>query len=140
MKTYFQIALSTLIILIFSFNSFAQTPGKGKITGKVFDKNTNEPMIGLAVAIEGTTIAVPTNFDGQYEFSNLAPGTYKLLFRYVAYNTKVIENVVVTAGKVTNLDVQMEESAQQMQEVVVTSSFKKESIGALYTIQKNNIA
>ncbi len=117
-----------------------ENSSKGKISGKIFDKNNNEPLIGSVVLIEGTTIGTQTNFDGVYELNNLNPGTYKLVFKYVSYETKVIEGITVNAGKVTTLNMSMAESGVALQEVVVTSSFKKESLGAMYTIQKNNIS
>lgn len=112
---------------------------RGKIIGKVIDKSNNEPIIGLVVMIDGTSIGTQTNFDGQYELINLKAGTYKLVFKYLSYNTKIIEGVVVNSGKSTTLNVVMEEQGKQLQEVVVTSTYKKESLGALYTIQKNNV-
>ncbi len=115
-------------------------PATGKIIGKVVDKSNNEPIIGLVIIIDGTTNGVQTNFDGQYEFKNLKPGTYKLVFKYISYNTKIVDGVIVNEGKSTTLNVNMEEQGKQLQEVVITSSFKKESLGTLYTIQKNNIA
>ncbi len=117
-----------------------ESPSKGKITGKIFDKNNNEPLIGSVVLIQGTTIGTQTNFDGEYELSNLNPGTYKLVFKYVSYETKVVDGIVVSAGKATTLNMSMAESGVALQEVVVTSSFKKESLGAMYTLQKNNIS
>ncbi len=134
------ITILVIIINVIGNQSFAQSTTKGKIIGKVIDKTNNEPLIGLIVLVEGTTIGVQTNFDGQYEISNIAPGTYKLIFKYVSYNTKAIDGVVVVAGKTVNMNVAMEENAKSVQEVVITSSYKKESIGSLYTIQKNNIA
>ncbi len=117
-----------------------ENPAKGKIIGKIFDKTNNEPLIGSVVLIEGTSIGTQANFDGEYEISNLAPGTYKLVFKYVSYETKVVEGITVTAGKATTLNMSMAESGVALQEVVVTSSFKKESLGAMYTLQKNNIS
>jgi TonB-dependent receptor len=117
-----------------------ENPAKGKITGKIFDKTNNEPLIGSVVMIEGTTIGTQANFDGEYELPNLAPGTYKLVFKYVSYETKVVEGITVVAGKATTLNMSMAESSKSLQEVVITSSFKKESLGAMYTLQKNNIS
>jgi len=133
--------LYTLILVILaSFTATAEDNGpRGKIIGKVVDKATNEPVIGLVVMIDGTSTGTQTNFDGQYELINLKAGTYKIVFKYISYNTKIVEGVVVNSGKTTTLNVAMEEQGKQIQEVVVTSSYKKESLGALYTIQKNNI-
>ncbi len=135
-----QLILSAIILVISAFNLSAQTTQKGKISGKVFDKNNNEPIIGSVVMIDGTTIGVQTDFDGNYTISNLNPGTYKLVFKYVSYETKSVEGVQVTAGKITNLNMALAENSKAIQEVVVTSTYKKESIGAMYSIQKNNIA
>ncbi len=132
--------LSAIILIISALNLSAQTTLKGKISGKVFDKNNNEPIIGSVVMIDGTTIGVQTDFDGNYIISNLNPGTYKLVFKYVSYETKSVEGVQVSAGKITNLNMALAENSKAIQEVVVTSTYKKESIGAMYSIQKNNIA
>lgn len=127
-------------MILASFTANAEDNGpRGKIIGKVVDKATNEPVIGLVVMIDGTSTGTQTNFDGQYELINLKAGTYKVVFKYISYNTKIVEGVVVNSGKSTTLNVAMEEQGKQLQEVVVTSSYKKESLGALYTIQKNNI-
>ncbi len=129
-----------LIIILGTFIAKAEDNGpRGKIIGKVVDKATNEPIIGLVVLIEGTTTGTQTNFDGQYELINLKAGTYKLVFKYISYNTKIVEGIVVNAGKTTTLNITMEEQGKQLNEVVVTSTYKRESLGALYTIQKNNV-
>lgn len=132
--------------MVFAFMQVAiaqagnENPSRGKIVGKIFDKTNNEPLIGSVVLIDGTSIGTQTNFDGEYEISNLNPGTYKLVFKYVSYETKVVEGITVVAGKATTLNMSMAESGVALQEVVVTSSFKKESLGAMYTLQKNNIS
>lgn len=136
------LSLSVLFTFLFSFqsyHSFAQT-SKGKIAGKVTDSNTGEDLIGLAVIIEGTTIGVQTNIEGRYSLENLEAGNYTLLFRYISYGTKKIENIVVNAGQVTELNVTVAEEKSAINEVVITSTFQKESINALYSIQKNNVS
>lgn len=135
-----------MIITVFAIVQVAvaqagnESSSKGKISGKIFDKTNNEPLIGSVVLVEGTTIGTQTNFDGVYEINNLSPGTYKLVFKYVSYETKIVDGIVVSAGKVTTLNMSMAESGVALQEVVVTSSFKKESLGAMYTLQKNNVS
>lgn len=111
----------------------------GKISGKVFDQTSNETLIGLAVVVQGTTLAAPTNIEGRYELK-LAPGKYTVVFKYIGYTTKTISDVEVKPGEVTELNVALQDAAVQKQEVVVSASYKQESISALYSIQKNNIA
>lgn len=127
--------VSALAILISV--AYAQT---GKIAGKVSDKATSETLIGLTVGIDGTTKGTSTDIEGRYTLI-LSPGTYTLTFRYIGYQTKTITGVVVNEGKVSNLDVIVEEAAtQSLNEVVVTATYKQESVGALYAQQKNAIS
>ena len=45
---------------------------QGFVEGKVFDGGDHEPMIGVTVAIEGTTNAVTTDIDGHLFFTKQA--------------------------------------------------------------------
>ena len=127
----------SLILIIFSTNVFAQT---GKISGKVTDKSTGETLIGLTVGIDGTTKGAITDIEGRYILSGLAAGKYNISFRYLGYQTKTITGVEVKNNVIT-LDVIMEETAaQSLNEVVVTASYRQETVGALYAKQKNNIS
>ncbi len=128
------------LLLFFSVNVnlvFAQV---GKVAGQVMDKKTGETLIGLTVKVKGTTQGVATDVEGRYVLPGLIPGKYTLDFSYIGYPTKSISEVMVTAGKVTSLDVVMEESAgQQLAEVVVTATARQESISGLYAKQKANV-
>lgn len=124
------------LIMLTAISAWAQN---GKIIGKVSDKSFNEPIAGLPVVVKGSQKVAPTNVDGRYELS-LAPGTYTLEFKYISYKTKTVAEVEVKAGKVTELNVVMDDAATELGEVVVTSSYKKETVNALYSLQKNNIS
>ncbi|RRN77857.1 TonB-dependent receptor, partial [Pseudoxanthomonas sp. SGD-10] len=128
-----------LLMFIFSTQLvFGQT---GKIAGKVLDKQNGETLIGLSVGIDGTTKGVITDVQGAYVIAGLAPGKYTLNFRYLGYQTKQVTGVEVKSGQVVTLDVQMETSSiQQLKEVVVTASYRNETVGALYAQQKNSIS
>ncbi|POY38448.1 TonB-dependent receptor [Solitalea longa] len=124
------------LVLLTAVTAWAQN---GKIIGKVSDKTFNEPIAGLPVIIKGSQKVAPTSVDGRYEF-NLAPGTYTLEFKYISYKTKTISEVEVKADKVTELNVVLDDAATELGEVVVSSTYKKETVNALYSLQKNNIS
>nr|WP_233166805.1 TonB-dependent receptor [Pedobacter sp. ASV2] len=132
----FKRAALTVFALTISVLSYAQT---GKISGTVTDKKTGETLIGVTVKIKGTPKGMATDVDGKYSISGLATGKYDLIFQYVGYTGKDISEIEVGVGKVTTLNVVLEESgSQNLSEVVVRGSFKKESINALYAQQKNS--
>lgn len=125
-----------IVLLVPSLSLLAQTTGK--IAGKVTDKSHGDALIGVTVLASGTNAGAVTDVDGHYQLS-IAPGTYTVNFKYIGYNTKSITGVVVKAAATTSLDIILDEpSSKSLQEVVVTASYKQESINALYTAQKNN--
>ncbi len=130
------IRIATLLLLFISTATFAQT---GRLVGKVTDAKTGETLIGVPVVVQGTTTAVPTNIEGRYEM-RLSPGVYTIDYKYIGYQTKSISGVVINLNAITELNVILEEESLTLGEVVIVSTFKQESVNALYSIQKNNIS
>ncbi len=74
--------LVTLMVVCFTFPALAQ---KITVSGTVSDP-TGEPLIGASVVVQGETMGVATDFDGNYTIS--APSDGVLVFSYVGYDTK----------------------------------------------------
>lgn len=129
-------AFFTLLIVMASAAVFGQ--GTGKISGTVSDKKTGETIIGASVKIAGTTKAVGTDVEGRYVIGGLTPGKYTVEVSFVTYSKKNITDIEVTANNVTSVNVILEESSQTLNQVVITSSVKQESVNALYASQKNS--
>ncbi|SMO74915.1 TonB-dependent receptor [Solitalea koreensis] len=138
MKNFSILKCAVCLIILFAGLSVSKVNAQqtGKIIGKVTDKAFNEPLVGLAVSIKGSSKVAPTNVEGRYGFK-LAPGKYTLVFQYISYQTKTVTDVEVRAGQVTELNVVMNDAATALKEVVVTSSAKKESTNSLIQFQKN---
>lgn len=113
----------------------------GSIVGKLTDKElNNEPLAFANVLLKGTTKGTTSDFDGLYEISGLDPGTYTVVFSYLGYETVEIPNIVVEAGKVTNISVPMSASeGMTLDEVVVVTVARKDSETALLLDQKRAI-
>ncbi len=109
----------------------------GSIRGKVYDNADNEPLIGAAVTISGTTTGNATDFDGNYTISNLKPGTYTLSISYISYKTLTITNVQVEGGKENVLDIALESADIALSEVQVVARANRESENILLMEQKN---
>lgn len=88
--------------------------GKIAVSGTVKDKN-GEPLIGVSVVEKGTTNGMITDLDGNFGLSVSSPEAV-LEFSYVGYNP-----VSVKAGDRTFFAIEMGESAQNLDEVVVTA-------------------
>lgn len=113
----------TLVILLMQVPMLAQSTGS--ITGKIIDKNTNEELIGANVLIEGTTIGASTDIDGNYIIKGLDEGSYTVKVSYISYQTITIKDVQVQSKSNTKLDVSLESTSTELQEVLVTAEALK---------------
>lgn len=108
---------------------------QGRISGKVLDER-GESLPGASIKVVETGQRVQTAVDGSYNLS-IAAGTYTLEISYISYQTKRVTDVVVKPGQLTPLGIVLNATTNTLNQVVVTGSYKKESIAALYTRQKN---
>jgi TonB-linked SusC/RagA family outer membrane protein len=83
------------------------------ITGTVTDATTKEPLPGVNVVVEGTTVGVTTDFEGKYSIK-LPSETAVLVFSYIGYLSEKIE-----AGGKTEINVSLVADVQSLEEVVV---------------------
>ena len=79
------------------------------VKGTVIDADGSEPMIGVTVLVEGTTVGTVTDFDGNFELT--VPDKATLQLSYIGYKT-------ITVRAVPKMNIIMESDAQQLQEVV----------------------
>ncbi len=93
----------------------------GKISGRVVDAKTNEPLVGVSVRIEGTKMGAITNLDGDYFILNIPPGEYTVSASYVGYSKLSKSKVVVKADLTTRLDFKLQDAATQTTEVVIVA-------------------
>ncbi|WP_421877486.1 TonB-dependent receptor [Marinoscillum sp.] len=91
------------------------------LTGVVYDQLNNEPLVGATISVDKTNTGTTTNANGRYSFEELEPGRISLVISYVGYRSVLVENVWLKAGKLTEQDVYLERSADDLDEVVVTA-------------------
>lgn len=126
----------SLLFCVVSLIVNAQT---GTVSGKVFDAQRNEPLIGATVMIDSSpSQAAFTDVEGRYVISNVAVGSHSLSVKYVSYNAKEVSGIDVKANEIALVDVSMESQANNLKAVVITSTRTQESINSLLTVQKNS--
>ena len=116
---------SVLMFYCFSLTTvFAQQTTE--VRGRVTDDN-KQPLIGVDVVLEGTSIGVSTNDKGFYELRNVPVGKQTIVFSYLGFQTLKIRTDVAPnpSGTHTHLDVQLSEELTALQEVEVIG--RKES-------------
>lgn len=100
-----------LIALLFasSLTAFAQQTVKGVVK----EKTSGEPLPGVSVVVKGTTRGTQTDFDGNFTLDRVNTGDV-LVFRYLGFSDK---EITITTN--FNVTVELEESSEQLDEIVV---------------------
>src|ERR1017187_2351659 len=124
MKKNYYFSLNILFLLLLailsSFKVYAGTTGK--LTGKVIDATTNEPLIGTNIVVSGTNMGAAADVQGNYFILNIPPGTYQVKATQIGYSATTIENVKISVDQTTRIDIKLGEQVIQLQNVVVTST------------------
>jgi outer membrane receptor for ferrienterochelin and colicin len=94
-----------LLLLLIPAYSFASTVGK--ISGKVTDLQSGEPLIGANVIVMGTSFGAATDANGDYVINNLNAGTYTVKASYIGYKAVTITDVRVSADLSTEVNFQL---------------------------------
>lgn len=134
MKSLLLSKVSTLLalcLLTFSVEAVAQQ----RVSGKITDKATGEPLVGVSVAVKGTSKGVITNVDGKYTVEVAPDAT--LLLGYLGYKDLSID---VDGRSVVNAT--MESDINTLDEVVMvgySSMRKAELSSAVTTVQGDKL-
>lgn len=113
--------LAKPIILIVAILCCVIAVNAQQVTGRVASAEDGTPLIGVNITVKGNLTGTISDTDGTFQIA-ADPGN-TLVFTYIGY--KAIE---ITLGNEKDLTVSMEESAQGLDEVIVTAlGIKKES-------------
>ncbi|MCF8363384.1 MAG: TonB-dependent receptor [Prolixibacteraceae bacterium] len=97
------------------------------VRGKVVDADSKSTLIGVNVIIAGSDPikGTTTDVNGNFRLEDVAVGRINLLATYLGYEDKAISNVIVQSGKETVLNIEMTESLEVIEEIIVTGGRKK---------------
>ncbi|MBI1807587.1 MAG: TonB-dependent receptor [Ignavibacteria bacterium] len=112
--------LVVLFCIVFSF-SCALAGTSGILEGRVIDKDTKEPLVGVSVIIVGTSQGAATDVDGNFQINNVEAGMYDLRFTNIGYQTLVYRKVDVRTDLRTKISIELVPSAVELGEIEVTA-------------------
>ncbi|HEX3236677.1 MAG TPA: carboxypeptidase regulatory-like domain-containing protein [Gemmatimonadales bacterium] len=92
----------------------------GKIEGRVRDQ-AGAPIATAQVFVVGTAFNALTNAQGYYFINNVPASTVAVRAAFIGYKSTQVEGVKVLAGQTITVDVQLEQTAVQIQEITVVN-------------------
>jgi hypothetical protein len=130
-KLFCFLSLSILIVSVFSFGAFAQTPDTATIQGHVADQSgaaVPNAKITIANSATGERHTVQTDGSGNFSIGGLAiAGNYSVTAEKEGFASGEAQAITLVGGRTANLDFQLNVEGQQTQ-VTVTGT-----VGAVRT-------
>ena len=122
-----QLILISICCLLLSA-TMARAQNAGTIEGTVTKEKTGEVLPGVNVILTGTTKGAATNKSGTYQISGIKPGKYRLKATFLGFAPFQSNPLVVKAGETITLDISLEETVRQGNEIVVSGSKRPEKL------------
>ena len=108
----------------------------GRIIGKVVEAETNSPLPGANIIIEGTTRGAATDANGRFIIRKVPPGTYTIRVSFLGYQDASNEVQVLT-GQKASVDFSLKEVVLSGEQVVVYGELTR---GQAKALQKQKTA
>lgn len=131
-----------LLTLLLCIPGLVFAGSNGKITGRVTDGETGQPLPGVGVTIEGTTMGASTNVDGFYTILNVPPGKCTVRFSLIGYARTTVENVKVEIDLTATINQQLKSTTLETGEVVVVAErpvVTKDVSASMFNIESRSV-
>lgn len=130
----------TLILLSVSMVIAGTT---GKIAGKIIDKETGEPLVGVNVIVKGTTLGTTTNLDGFFTILFVPPGEQTVVASLLGYAPVTVTHLVVRIDQTSPVNVALIPQAIETGTVVIVAErniVKKDVATSVSSVASEEIA
>lgn len=114
----------------------------GTIRGTVVAAETNEPLVGVNILIDGTKIGTFTDGSGYYTIINLPIGNYDISYNMIGFKKLIQRNIQVIRDQSTNINVRLEVEVVQGEVVEVIAerpAVEKDVIGRKITMETEQV-
>jgi hypothetical protein len=115
-----------LLILNF-FRYIKADDSTGTITGKLYDENTGQALLGANLMLLGTKIGACTGINGTYKILGIPPGKYLLEVRLIAYTDLITDTIQIGAGSSIHKDIYL--STEDISKIICEQVAKRDSAG-----------
>lgn len=106
-----------LLPILFFFTVDART--QGRISGRVINRNTQEPLRGIFLSLTPGNRFTTSDSAGVFRIADLKTETYTLTVSGVGFLNRVYPNLIITSGNEIVLEIEMEPVVKELKEVSI---------------------
>ena len=120
--------------LLLSYSALLAQGITQTIRGTVIDKETNQPLEGVTVAVVKDSALLNgtiTDEKGSFRIEKIPVGRVDVVVRFVGYKKVFIPNLLLSSGKESVLSIEVESSVETMKDVVISGARKGETINEM---------
>ena len=120
---------------------------EGIVSGQVIDKESGEPVSGVAILIEGTDVATVTDATGRYSLGPAPAGTYTLTFVKTGYIEANVTEYALAGGEVSVFPfampprpAEMSDEVYELQDFTVTAEEANSMMAVLMDLRQDSFS
>jgi len=120
--------LEIICAILLSVSFVWSQPLSQTIKGKVFDRDTQKPLIGANVIVLGTepVRGATTDLTGAFWIHKIPVGRYDLKTSYIGYEPQILPEILVSSAKEVVVNFQLTPSVLEVEQVLVEGANRKE--------------
>jgi len=135
MKKHSTIGLIAALPVLFTATLSAQA-SVGSIRGTVLDLLTQEPVVGANAVLLATNLGAAADIEGRFVIPTVPVGTYQIRVSAVGREPVIVTDIIVAAGRSTDLVIKLEEYTLSFDEVEVRGSYFQRTPDAPVSVQR----
>jgi outer membrane receptor for ferrienterochelin and colicins len=116
-----------LSLLLITFQTASIGQNLVSLQGRVIDKQTNKPLEGATIAIQGIYVGTTTDHNGNFVLRHLSSGKKILLVSHIGYLT-VEHPILITGADTINVNLALEVTNAPGEQIVVSASKNPEKV------------
>jgi hypothetical protein len=114
--------LTRLIALLVTLGALG---AQSRIDGRIVDKETGIPLIGVNIFFSKTSIGTTTDKNGFYTINNISQGRYELVVSMIGYELER-QDMIIFSDEKFSMDFRLTPEPINMKEIMVTAKSNKQ--------------
>lgn len=95
---------------------------RGSIAGRVFDKESGQPLPYATVDVVALRLGGQTDLDGRYRIAGIPLGVHQVRARHIGHQAQIIDSVRVQGREATVVSFSLSTAAQQLSAVAIVAA------------------